>query len=288
MALHVAIMAGGASSSVMGAAAPWGTWAVQSDEDAASLATDPLVTAPGTTHVLVLAPASVGSHAQVSAATIAAVRPEISVRVENRPVSVGVMCRMVEVVANLSSGPAGVYAAIRAGLDATILGAWLPTVANLEDPAPQLKMHVQSWFMRGDGFFAVKGSPGWVAKLPVTQIEPSRRIPRPLAPESNGFSTDYECHIFGEAPESAIAALFAMGLTGRPVRREPLGDADEVWGTSHAVEFVITRAASFMPGPPAGRCSTCAEPVWGRSCSFCRTTSVTPDRYASSTQGVSE
>lgn len=276
MALYVAVLVahspGGEASM-----ATWGSWGIHSWQDPAVLATDPLVRSAETTHVLVLAPSSGAQRAHIAGSAIAAVRPDVSVRVETHPLSAGVLARSVDAVAGTHTGPTGVHAAIAAGLAATHWGAWLPTVAKLEKPHPTLGQHVQSWIASGEGFFASHDAPGWVAKLPLAQVDPGRRLPR----------SEYDCISYGQLPEAAIQTLFAMGLTNRPVQRNALGDAAAVWGTPKAVEFVITHGAAFSPGAPSGYCPVCAEPVWGTACPFCRATGPRGRQHMTTSQGVS-
>jgi hypothetical protein len=247
--------------------APWGYWDVHGWDDPTELATDPYVLHPGTRQVLVLAPPAAYRASNASAATIAAQRPDIQVRVEQRPVSIGVLVRALErVPANVTS-PTVVHAALGAALSTTTWGAWLPSVTKLEEPAPTMRQHLSSWF-GGEGFLAVRGEPGWVGKLPIERWEPGHRLPRP--PSSGGGPEEYSCAAAGELPEPAIAALFQMGLASRPQRRDPFGDAAAVWGSDKAVEFVITPGGAPDLGQPSGACKVCAEPVWGTTCPFCR------------------
>lgn len=249
------------------APASWGSWAIHPWTDPTTLATDPAIRSGRTERVLVLTSTAGDAPARVAASTIGAVRPDLSVRVVSVPFSTAVLTRAVESVPASATGGNAVLEAITRALAATTWGAWLPSVAKLETPAPTLRQHVQSWFSDDTGFLAVHGDPGWVAKLPLASVEPERRLTR--VPEPGVVATAYECHSFGELPEPAIAALFAMGLTARPVRRAPVAESLPTWGTAKAVEFVVTRPVGELE-PAAGRCRSCDEPVWGSSCIFCR------------------
>ncbi|HYF74592.1 MAG TPA: hypothetical protein VD864_17310 [Nocardioides sp.] len=284
MSLVVAIMSEQPAGSFRGPA-PWGEWQIHQLADPTVLATDPVVRSPRTTHVLVLSTSAGADRAHVAASTTAAARPELPVRVASFPVSPTVLTRAVELVPPGVTSPTGVYDAIVAALDSVVWGAWLPSVAKLSRPAPTLRQHVQSWFSDANGYLAVHGEPGWVAKLPVAELAPERRLRRVPAPGLTAPSL--ECHAYGELPEAAIATLFAMGLTGRPVRREPVADATGTWGTPKAVEFVVSWP---VPMPvaigPAQRCPSCDEPVSGETCPFCRVAPVRVGRNEARVRGV--
>ena len=266
MALAVVVMGQGLGA-VDRRVTSWGYWDVHGWDDPTELALDPYVLHPGTRQVLVLTPRAGFQESNASAATIAAQRPDIQVRVEQTSASVGVLVRALERVPAHVTSPTVVHAAIRRGLRTTTWGAWLPSVTKLEKPQPTMRQHLSSWF-GGEGFLAVRGEPGWVTKLPIQRWEPGWRLPRPAA--SDGGNEDYTCAAAGELPEPAIGALFQMGLTSRPQRRDPFGDAASVWGSPRAVEFVITPAGPPELGQPSGACKVCVEPVWGTTCPFCR------------------
>lgn len=278
MSLVVAVLAEQPSGST-GGSAPWGEWGLHPLSDPATLAADPAVRSEQTRHVLVLTPAGGAPQAQVAAATVAALRPELPVRVVAHPVSATVLARAVELVAPTVRSATAVHASIASTLGSLTWGAWLPSVTKLASPAPTVGQHVQSWFSGRDGFLAVHGDPGWVARLPVAELAPERRLRRVPAP---GVVGAYECHAYGELPESAVAALFAMGVTTRPTRRPPIADPAPAWGTSAAVELVVSWPDAAELPAPDGSCPTCTEPVWGRACPFCRvvvdTTSPSPVR----------
>ncbi|WP_166391524.1 hypothetical protein [Nocardioides ochotonae] len=285
MSLVVAIMDEQPTGSFRGAAS-WGEWQVHPLADPTTLATDPQILSPQVRHLLVLAPTSGARAAHVAASTVAAARPELPVRVLTSPVSAAVRIRAVEVAPETGSANA-VYDSILASLDTMVWGAWLPSVARLSSPAPTLRQHVQSWFTGPDGFLAVHGDPGWVARLPLGEVAPERRLRRVPAP--GVVAASYECHAYGELPEAAISALFAMGLTTRPTRREPVGDVASAWGSAKAVEFVISRPVA--PGEaasaaPSLHCPACEEPVRGETCPFCRIAGESADRFESSLRGV--
>lgn len=296
MALYVAITGEG-SVNDQRHEAPWGAWGVHSSSDAAVLATDPAVLSREVEQVLVLTDRSGRAAANIVASAIGSARPEVSVRVESRDASLGVLVRATELEAGTAGSSNGTYAAILHGLDSITYGAWLPSVARLSKPAPSVVQHVQSWVPGGSGWFAVKGDPGWVSRLPVAKIEPGQRLqagrdhahaqaPEATVRRATTTGTEYECTATGELPEPAIAALFAMGLERRPTRRDALGDAERIWGSAEAIEFVIFRDAGHL-GNPSGTCPTCAQPVWGEFCPFCRvapyghTVPVKPEQGAS-------
>lgn len=270
MALFVATLSPQAPPGLRGAAT-WGSWAALPWDDPSVLATEPDVVAPETSHLLVLTPPSGTRKAYVAAGLVAAVRTDLAVHVETVPASTAVTVRALETVPADADSPNHVAASVAAAVRSCVWGAWTPSVAKLERPSPSLGQHVQSWIARGAGFLAVHGtsseSPGWVGRLPQNQVEASRRLPRGGA---------YEAQMFGSLPEEAIGALFAMGLQSRPVRRDPAGDAESVWGHPKAVEFVLTPTPTpgasrvAMLGAPTGTCAVCREPVWGDHCPFCR------------------
>ncbi|HEY0949923.1 hypothetical protein [Nocardioides sp.] len=236
------------------------------------MATDETVLSPTTRQLLVLSPQAGSGPAHVAAATVAAVRPELSVRVVAVPFSTTAMMRAVEMVPDRVHGANAVFADVRARLDALTWGAWLPSVAKLTTPAPTLRQHVHSWLRDRSGYLAVHGDPGWVAKLPIGQLAPDRQLPR--VPPRGVVATAYDCHAFGELPEVAVATLFSMGLTSRPVRREATSDPTPVWGTAKAVEFVVAWPGVAELSPATGRCPICDEAVWGHDCAFCRVRAI--------------
>ena len=283
MGTFVAVMGAEPPPGVRGSG-PWGSWAALSWSDPTVLATDPEARAAETDRLLVLTPRAGTRRAQLAAATVAAVRPDLPVRVESLPVSTSVLVRAVESVPASTSGANETAAAITHVATSAVWGAWMPSVAKLERPAPTLGQHVRSWFARGAGFLAVHGDPGWVERLPLDGVDQSRRRPRS---QVAGQATPYDAHMFGGLPEDAIAALFARGLTGRPFRREPLGDAAELWGSPKAVEFVIVpsvpeayRSGHPLDGEDKGTCPVCAEPVWGPCCTYCRAAPAPRSREA--------
>ncbi|WP_162598678.1 hypothetical protein [Nocardioides gilvus] len=283
MTLHVAVMGGNADEPDQHAT--WGSWGVRGVDDAAELASDGALASPDVREVLVLARQSDLSAARIAGATIAAVRPDVSVRVEAHRVSLGVLVRAME---RVTTGPAtsnALHASFSATLAATTWGAALPSVTKLARPTPSMYQHVQSWFSGGHGFIAVHGAPGWVARLPVRHLGPGQVLPRMQDVSAGGASLVHECVSFGELPEDAIAALFAMGLGTRPTRRAPVGDALTQWGHERAVEFVITPATAPSPGVPTGICGVCNQPVWGHACPFCRAT-VQSAPHMARAQGV--
>ncbi len=242
----------------------WGSWQVLPWADPTVLATLPGISSEQVSEVLVLTVTAGDGPAQLAASTLSAVRPDLGVHVLAMPVSLGVLVCTVEGVADGLTSSSAVLEAIRVALAATRWGAWTPSVARLDTPSPTLVQHVQSWFLRGDGFLAVAEPDGWVAKLPVDQLEASRLLPHSGAHPPY----PYECHAFGELPEAAIKILYAMGLRSRPTSRSPVGDVARTWGSENAIEFVITGPTE--PGPPTGRCQVCSDPIWGRTCPWCR------------------
>ena len=281
MTLFVSVL-GLRPQATLGAVADWGSWQVLPSGDPTVLATEPAILSPSTRHVLVLCPVTELDRARVAAAVVGSTRPDLAVRVEPVPASPAAIVRAVERVPKVLVKATAVHASICAALGSATWGAWLPSVARLDTPAPSLGQHVTSWFARGAGFIAVHGSPGWVAKLPVAQVEPSRRIQRVQGP----VPEEIECHAFGELPEPAIAALFSMGLTSRPVRRQPVSDTKPAWGTGRAVEFVINSLTPIGLSAPAGLCPACSEPVIGAFCPFCRVAPTPGRRMPAEPQGA--
>lgn len=280
MTLFVSVL-GHTPSTPLGGVSTWGSWRVLPAGDPTVLACEPGVLSPSTSQVLVLAPTGEADRARIAAATVGAARPDLAVRVESVPVSTALLVRAVELVPDVLTKATMVHASVAANIASLTWGAWLPSVAKLERPAPSLGQHVRSWFARGSGFLAVHGSPGWVARLP-TQADPSRRLPRAAGTPTG----DLECHAFGELPEPAIATLFSMGLTVRPVRREPVDDPGVEWGSAKAVEIVVNPATPVVLPAPGGLCPACSQPVIGPFCPFCRITPAPSQRLAPEAQGV--
>jgi len=203
---------------------------------------------------------------------VAAVRPDLAVRVVAAPFSTAALMRAVEMVPDRARGANAVFADVMARLGSMTWGAWLPSVAKLTTPAPTLRQHVHSWLRDRAGFLAVHGEPGWVAKLPVAQLAPDRQLPR--VPPRGVVAAAYDCHAFGELPEVAVATLFSMGLTSRPVRREATADPTPLWGSAKAVEFVVAWPGAAELSDSSGRCPICGEPVWATHCAFCRVRAI--------------
>jgi len=252
--------------------AAWGRWLTRPRSTPVDLATDPDVLTAETGTVLVLAPIADVGPARVAAATVAAVRPDVRVRVEALPVPVAALVRALELVPGSAETAGTVHRAVHDALERCVRAAWLPSVTRLERPAPTLRQHLASWVARGAGFLAVDGDPGWVARLPDTTHLPDRRLPR-VEPTTAGEG--WEAHAFGELPEEALASLFQMGLSSRPTRRPGFGDGARSWGSAKAVDVVLAPAglgASGLRrlGAPTGTCPACEEPVWDPHCPFCR------------------
>ncbi len=180
--------------------ATWGSWQVHPWSDPTSLATDETVLSPTTDRLLVLSPQAGRLQAQIAASSVAAIRPDLAVRVVVAPFSTVAMMRAVELVPDRACGANAVFADLVARLEAMTWGAWLPSVAKLATPAPTLRQHVGSWLRNRSGYLAVRGEPGWVAKLPVAQLAPERLLPR--VPPRGVVATAYDCHAFGELPRS--------------------------------------------------------------------------------------
>lgn len=265
MVLSVAIM-GRDLRTLGGQVTPWGFWDSHDWEDPTELALDRYVRHPSTRQVLVLTPPEGHAASAALTAVIAAVRPDIQTRVETTTVSVATLVRALERVPEAATSANLVHAALTSALRETTWGAWMPSVTRLGNPAPTMRQHISSFF-GGEGFLAVRGEPGWVAKLPIQQWQPGQRLTRHAA---SGAGSQYDCHSFGELPEIAIAALFQMGLTVRPQRRDSWGDAAAVWGSEKAIEFVIAPEGAAQVGDPSGTCQVCEDPVWGMTCPFCR------------------
>ncbi|MEZ0577377.1 hypothetical protein [Nocardioides sp. MH1] len=282
MTLFVSVL-GLRPRATIGGVAQWGAWQVLPLGDPTVLAEHPGVHQPDIRHVLLLTPTSEVDRARIAAATIGAVRPDLAVRVEPVPASPAALVRAVERVPSVLTKATAVHASIGAALTTITWGAWLASVARLDTPSPSLGQHVSSWFTRGAGFLGVHGSPGWVGKLPMSQVDPSRRLQRP---HGGHLDQGFECHAFGELPEHAIAALFSMGLTTRPVRREPVADVKPAWGTAKAVEFVINPVMPIGLPAPSGLCPACSEPVIGAHCPFCRVAPTVSRRVALEPQGA--
>lgn len=272
MGLCIAILGESHPPTSARGSADWGLWATYSWSSPEALAVEPSVTGPETDTVLVITTSAGGPQSHIAAATIAAVRPDIRVRVEVLPVSVGVLVRCVELLDHRLTSSTAVHASLLRTLHAVSWGAWLPSVAKLEQPNPTLRQHVRSWFVQGLGFIAIKGPDGWVARLPIEKVDSAMRLPRVPADVRDTY---YHCQSFGELPEEAIGTLFNMGLAARPARREALGDAAAIWGSADAIEFVITPAhladgSQLTEVEPSGRCASCRDPVWSSHCPFCR------------------
>lgn len=270
MSLSVAVLSRRARLELRGTAA-WGSWGVFGLEDVAALATEPWVVSPDTDACLVLAPAREAERAHLLAATLAAVRPGVRVRVRTPATSVAALTRAVERVGESATGANEVDALVARHLRETTRVAWVRSLHGLEDPAPGLLQHAVSLVAPGAGYLVVPGDGGWIQRLPVSNLPAERRLTR-----SGRGEAALEAQVFGEAPEDAVAAVFAMGLTHRPTRRDPVGDLAQDWGTARAAEIVIHPAAEPL-GPADGGCPACRQPVWGTACPFCH---VAPEPVA--------
>lgn len=298
LSLFVALV-GDAGSASPPREVSWGAWSVCPVTEPTALATEPLVTSGRVTRVLVLAPEPYAARAHVLASAIGATRPTVSVRVESVPASTWALTRVMELAGRLAGSANGTYAAIMATLGASTWGAWLPSVAQLAAPAPNLRQHVQSWLPGGAGFLAVGGPDGWVERLPlaVASGRSLRTPPPPREPDLPEHTTrrpdrlpkpGLECHSAGELPEPAIAALFALGVERRPQRSEPGGGRKELWGTDRAVEFLVCPSTLVDIGLPSATCPHCAQQVWhGEFCPFCRVAPWPQNLPANQAMGVS-
>jgi len=275
MALTIAVMGQAPAIGVRGSAA-WGRWMTHSWSSPVALAADPDVVATQTDSLLVLVPTAGAAAARIAASTVAAVRPDIRVRVEVVAAPLAPLVRAVELAPHTVTYANAIHEGVLDNLRRSVWGAWMPSVAGLERPTPSLGQHVASWVARRGGFLALVGEPGHVVRLPAAHVDPSWRLPRVEAAASG---ETYDCQVFGDFPEDAIKTLFEIGVSSRPVRREGFGDAKAAWGSAKAVDFVVSPASLASAdgtrlGRPAGRCPACGEPVWASHCPFCRVAHV--------------
>jgi len=254
----------------------WGTWQAYSASDVTGLATTPDVLSGGTDRLLVLVTRRLTGPASVMASLVAAMRPGLPVRVEALDASSTALSRVVELVSSLPLNANGVVASVQLTLESSTWGAWMQSVAGLNSPAPSVLQHVQSWSPGSNGFLAVGHPDPRVSRLPLQG--PSG----PSGPGASGAAgagaaarrrkapAGLTCVADGELPELAIAALFLLGAESRPLIRAALEDHKAAWGSRRCVEFAITPAAARHPGAASQVCPVCQEPVWGRTCPFCR------------------
>ncbi|MCL3859943.1 hypothetical protein [Actinotalea sp. K2] len=141
-------------------------------------------------------------------------------------------------------------------------GAWLPTVARLEQPAPSLGQHLRSWMPSGAGYLAtLSGEPGVV------------RVGRPVrASEPVLARSALVCA--GEAIP-APALQDALELAGAHEHIELPGlslDARGRFGTARAVELLALPAGDVIPYPRVetlDRCAVCGAVVPQEFCQYC-------------------
>lgn len=290
MSLHVAVVGSRAEQSLPQSAL-WGTWQAYSASDVTGLATTPDVLSGGTDRLLVLVTRRLAGPASVMASLVAAMRPGLPVRVEALDASSTALSRVVELVSSLPLNANGVVASVQLTLESSTWGAWMQSVAGLNSPAPSVLQHVQSWSPGSNGFLAVGHPDPRVSRLPLqgpsgpsgpSGSSGSFGSAGPGASAAAGAAAaaaaarrrkgpaGLTCVADGELPELAIAALFLLGADSRPLLRAALEDHKAAWGSRRCIEFAITPAAARHPGAASQVCPVCEEPVWGRTCPFCR------------------
>lgn len=286
MSLYVAVV-GDAGVGYATQTAAWGAWSVVAANEPISVATEALVLSGLTSHVLVLSPRTHAAAAHVIAATVAAVRPHVPVRVDVSTLSTWALARLVDIARETPGVPNTVHAVLARSLNECAWGAWLPSVSGLAEPPPSLWQHVQSWLPGGLGYLAVGGDHGWVLRLPlqssrglhpVASGETDRRGPRFDAGRPGVL-----CQSTRELSEPVIKALFDLGVTRRPQVTDPQGSPETTWGTPRAVEFILVAPT---PAPSSlAVCPTCGDAVHAAACPFCRAV-PTADLSGGLDQGV--
>lgn len=167
-------------------------------------------------------------------------------------------------VAHLDLSPAQAVAALDDVASATWSGAWVPSVAGLDDPSPSLGQHLRSWLPGGHGF------------LIVHHPHPRVRVVRAdAAEELVEAGLRPVLVVAGEgAPVVALeqAQRAASARSRSAVRSLP--DARARYGIAAAVE--LAALPGDLPTAPAGEgtCGGCGLPQTTVTCPFCHRSSV--------------
>ncbi|NUU18148.1 hypothetical protein HP550_12900 [Cellulomonas humilata] len=147
-------------------------------------------------------------------------------------------------------------------------GAWTPTVAKLEHPAPSVGQHLRSWAPMGAGFVVT-----------LSGTSPAvRAVGHDVAPDE---PTEARGPLYGGAPEwipeAARAHLLAASGCTEIVELDALVlDPAERFGTGRAVELVALPAARLQLPVPRGACPTCDTAVVTDFCPFCHVRRTDP------------
>jgi hypothetical protein len=176
-------------------------------------------------------------------------------------------------------GPAAVVALLlevaAQGLDAGLMpayldelaartwsGAWMPSVAKLEEPTPSLVQHIRSLLPAGGGFLVtLSGRPGVVA----------------VGSSADPAATTYVCASLlcadGAIPELAVRGALELcgaekSVTVAALTFDPLGR----FGSAQAVEMLALPTGEGIRLPRMARlprCVACGAAVANRFCAYC-------------------
>ncbi|QAY63489.1 hypothetical protein ET495_09755 [Xylanimonas allomyrinae] len=140
-------------------------------------------------------------------------------------------------------------------------GAWVPSVANLEDPAPSVAEHLRGYLPAGPGFVVgLAGHDGRAIVKASAVPAPAGREPRP--------------HVFVTAATSDAVARALLGASGAAnLAPLPFGAdaAARRFGHRAAVEGVALPADPLTLVPHVREtCRVCGAAVATAYCSFCR------------------
>ncbi|MGN8246585.1 hypothetical protein ACTHAM_000249 [Cellulomonas soli] len=141
-------------------------------------------------------------------------------------------------------------------------GAWMPTVARLEHPAPSVGQHLRSWAPSGIGFVATFSGPA-----PQVQAAGAATLPaEPALARGPVYCTGLD-----GIPEPARAALMALSggthLVDMPdLQISPAGRT----GSERAVEAVAFPALEHLSvRTSTGPCPSCGAAVAAAFCTYC-------------------
>jgi len=146
-------------------------------------------------------------------------------------------------------------------------GAWMPSVARLEDPAPSLLQHLRSWLPTGAGFLVMLSGERGVA-----------RVGAPAGPARAGHSPSSLICAGVAIPQLAIRdALGRSGAEDTVVVPELNLDPRGRFGSARAVEIVGLPLGNDirLPRPESlPRCVVCAAVMPADFCTYCHVRSV--------------
>ncbi|QTE29949.1 hypothetical protein [Pengzhenrongella sicca] len=141
-------------------------------------------------------------------------------------------------------------------------GAWMPSVAKLEKPAPSVLQHLRSLAPGGNGFLvSLSGDADVVAVGTATN------------PRTRGYRCTSVISVSAAMPEPALRDVLTLCGAGERIVVPALSfDPRERFGSAKAIEMVALPVGNEIPMPLADslpRCVVCAAVVPAEFCSFC-------------------